>query len=154
MTSAIESAEITHVTSKTLFLGSPRAGKGFNRSYLSTEMHSLHLVCINKKKIEPIVTDFKAVFTSYFSTVVRNVSLLRRMKELTLYLLLTQKTEININCMTMHRSNNGTLWWGPSEFLYVNTQCNINSYIALSVCGGVIGPFVTISGEKANAQNW
>lgn len=108
MTSAIESAEITHVASKTLFLGSPRAGKGFNRSRLSTEMHSLRVAHINRE-IEPIVTHFKAVFTPYFSIIVRNVFLHRRIKELTLYLRLTQKTEININSVTMHCSHNGTL---------------------------------------------
>ena len=108
MTSAIESAEITHVASETLFLGSPRGGKGFNRSCLSPEMHSLRVARINKE-IEPIVTRFKAVFTPYFSIIVRNVFLHRRIKELTSYLRLTRKTEININSVTMHWSNNGTL---------------------------------------------
>lgn len=116
MTLAIESAEITHVTSKMLFLGLTQAEKGFYRPCLSPEIHYIRLACIIKKSsLLSHILKLCLLPTFHTNSSEKCFPSYKNERADIVFTVYTEKNKININCVTMHFSNNGTLHWGPSE---------------------------------------
>lgn len=153
MTSTTESAEITHLTSGALLTGLLLAGKGFNWSCQSpgspptptphrqarfNEESSLISHILMPRFLLPFNPNTsEKCFPSWQN---------KRAE--------TEETEIDVKCEHAFEWQWLTVERPIKTAMCKHTHSNMKSYFTLRSCGGLIRPFVTISGKEAKTQNW